>query len=77
MQPKPGRSARNGDLAWPALLRKLDRDRSVLSELSFVRQDGYRSVRKNSRTSPTNKSGCSNAAKWPPFGISLQCRIFV
>ena len=25
MQPEPGRSARNGDLAWPALLRKLDR----------------------------------------------------
>jgi ribulose-5-phosphate 4-epimerase/fuculose-1-phosphate aldolase len=25
MQPRPGRSARNGDLAWPALLRKLDR----------------------------------------------------
>src|SRR6478752_6568728 len=25
MQPKPGQSARNGDLAWPALLRKLDR----------------------------------------------------
>jgi len=25
MQPKPGRSARTGDLAWPALLRKLDR----------------------------------------------------
>ena len=25
MQPKPGRNARNGDLAWPALLRKLDR----------------------------------------------------
>jgi len=25
MLPKPGRSARNGDLAWPALLRKLDR----------------------------------------------------
>jgi hypothetical protein len=25
MQPKPGRGARNGDLAWPALLRKLDR----------------------------------------------------
>jgi hypothetical protein len=25
MQPKPGRSTRNGNLAWPALLRKLDR----------------------------------------------------
>ena len=25
MQPKPGRAARNGELAWPALLRKLDR----------------------------------------------------
>jgi ribulose-5-phosphate 4-epimerase/fuculose-1-phosphate aldolase len=25
MQPKPGRAARTGDLAWPALLRKLDR----------------------------------------------------
>jgi ribulose-5-phosphate 4-epimerase/fuculose-1-phosphate aldolase len=25
MLPKPGRDARNGDLAWPALLRKLDR----------------------------------------------------
>ena len=25
MLPKPGRAARNGDLAWPALLRKLDR----------------------------------------------------
>jgi ribulose-5-phosphate 4-epimerase/fuculose-1-phosphate aldolase len=25
MQPKPGRAARNGGLAWPALLRKLDR----------------------------------------------------
>jgi len=25
MLPKPGRSARNGDLAWPSLLRKLDR----------------------------------------------------
>jgi hypothetical protein len=25
MLPKPGRSARNGNLAWPALLRKLDR----------------------------------------------------
>jgi ribulose-5-phosphate 4-epimerase/fuculose-1-phosphate aldolase len=25
MQPRPGRGARNGDLAWPALLRKLDR----------------------------------------------------
>jgi ribulose-5-phosphate 4-epimerase/fuculose-1-phosphate aldolase len=25
MQPKPGRSARTGELAWPALLRKLDR----------------------------------------------------
>lgn len=25
MQPKPGRGACNGDLAWPALLRKLDR----------------------------------------------------
>jgi len=25
MQPKPGRSARTGDLAWPSLLRKLDR----------------------------------------------------
>jgi ribulose-5-phosphate 4-epimerase/fuculose-1-phosphate aldolase len=25
MQPKPGRSTRNGELAWPALLRKLDR----------------------------------------------------
>ena len=25
MQPRPGRAARNGGLAWPALLRKLDR----------------------------------------------------
>jgi ribulose-5-phosphate 4-epimerase/fuculose-1-phosphate aldolase len=25
MLPKPGRAARNGELAWPALLRKLDR----------------------------------------------------
>jgi hypothetical protein len=25
MQPKPGRNTRNGNLAWPALLRKLDR----------------------------------------------------
>jgi hypothetical protein len=25
MLPKPGRAARNGALAWPALLRKLDR----------------------------------------------------
>jgi ribulose-5-phosphate 4-epimerase/fuculose-1-phosphate aldolase len=25
MQPKPGRNNRNGNLAWPALLRKLDR----------------------------------------------------
>ncbi len=31
-----------------------------------------RTVRKNRRTSSTNSSGCSNAAKWPPFSISLQ-----
>ena len=33
-----------------------------------------RIFRKKSRTSLTNRSGCSNAAKWPPFGISLQWR---
>src|SRR5262249_29692676 len=32
-----------------------------------------RIFRKKSRTSLMNSSGCSNAAKWPPFGISLQC----
>jgi ribulose-5-phosphate 4-epimerase/fuculose-1-phosphate aldolase len=25
MKPRPGHASRNGDLAWPALLRKLDR----------------------------------------------------
>jgi len=39
MQPKPGRSTRNGNLAWPALLRKLDRaDPSYRTESSSIRQ---------------------------------------
>ena len=34
---------------------------------------GQRNSRKNARTSSTNSSGCSKAAKWPPRGISFQC----
>ena len=37
----------------------------------------YRKARKNARTSRTNNSGCSKAAKWPPFSISLQWVMFV
>src|ERR1700754_3538452 len=33
----------------------------------------YRTVAKNARTSSTNNSGCSNAAKCPPRGIVVQC----
>jgi len=33
----------------------------------------YRTVAKNFLTSRTNSSGCSKAAKCPPFSISLQC----
>ena len=36
-----------------------------------------RSLRKKARTSSTNSSGCSKAAKWPPLGISLQCWMLV
>jgi hypothetical protein len=32
----------------------------------------YRSVAKNARTSSTNNSGCSNAAKCPPRGILVK-----
>ncbi|MGA9676979.1 MAG: SDR family NAD(P)-dependent oxidoreductase [Mycobacterium sp.] len=37
-----------------------------------ARQPCYRTVAKNARTSSTNNSGCSNAAKWPPRGMSVQ-----
>src|ERR1700744_2088877 len=33
----------------------------------------YRTVAKNVRTSSTNNSGCSKAAKCPPRGIVVQC----
>src|ERR1700722_2819826 len=33
----------------------------------------YRTVAKNARTSSTNRSGCSNAAKCPPRGMVVQC----
>src|SRR6478672_5867518 len=34
--------------------------------------EAHLTVAKNFLTSRTNSSGCSNAAKWPPFSISLQ-----
>ena len=34
---------------------------------------GQRSGRKNARTSSTNCSGASSAAKWPPSEYSVQC----
>ncbi len=36
-----------------------------------------RNWRKQARRSSTNRSGTSNAAKWPPRGCSLQCRMSV
>ena len=37
-----------------------------------VKVDADRSSRKNARTSPTNSSGSSLAAKWPPLGIMVK-----
>ena len=36
------------------------------------KKDGSRRRLKQARISSTNKSGCSNAAKWPPFSGSFQ-----
>ena len=35
-------------------------------------KDLHRKGLKNARISFTSASGCSNAAKWPPFGITVQ-----
>src|SRR5262249_28369498 len=37
----------------------------------------HRSGRKNARTSPTNRSGASMAAKWPPRSNSDQCTMLL
>ena len=33
---------------------------------------GHRIVRKHARISSTNRSGCSHAAKWPPWRVTLK-----
>jgi len=54
------------------------RKRTICVDLAACRRadaSAYVNARKNSRISCASAAGCSSAAKWPPFGITLQRRM--
>ena len=51
--------------------------RDLVAARPVSRPRAQRSRRKNSRTSPTSRSGASMAAKWPPRSNSDQCTMLL
>ena len=57
--------------------RQIAAESSARCRTIWARCRRQRNSRKNARTSPASSSGCSSAAKCPPFSITLQRRISV